>query len=94
MADILDPFVAENSSANIEIYVSNVTESLVNKTEQILKPSKDEEIGRIPRIRPILIVFGTIGNSFSFYIMRQDSLKKMSTCFYLSILALADTSKS
>ena len=45
-------------------------------------------------IRPVLIVFGTIGNGLSFYIMRQGSLKKISTCFYLSLLALADTSKS
>ena len=44
-------------------------------------------------IRPFLILLGTIGNGLSFYIMRQGSMKKMSTCFYLSILALADISK-
>ena len=40
---------------------------------------------------PILIVFGTIGNLLSFYVMRKSSLKKVSTCFYMSMLALADT---
>ena len=44
-------------------------------------------------VRPILIVFGTIGNLLSFYIMRKGSLKNVSTCFYMSILALADTGK-
>ena len=44
-------------------------------------------------VRPILIVFGTIGNFLSFYIMRKGSLKKVSTCYYMSILALADTGK-
>ena len=44
-------------------------------------------------VRPILIVFGTIGNLLSFYVMRRGSLKNASTCFYMSILALADTGK-
>ena len=92
MADILDPLVAGNSSANIDVF--NTTESLINIT-QVWTPSHEEELGRILNlvIRPFLIVFGTIGNGLSFYIMRQGSLKKMSTCFYLSILALTDTSK-
>ena len=44
-------------------------------------------------IRPILIVFGTIGNSLTFVIMRRGSLKKVSTCFYMTILTIAHTSK-
>ena len=42
-------------------------------------------------IRPILITVGSIGNLLSFYIMRTGPMKKSSTCFYMSILALADT---
>ena len=74
---------------------SNVTDSIINESQQTLTHSRDQELARILYlvIRPVLIVFGTIGNGLSFYIMRQGSLKKMSTCFYLSILALADTSK-
>ena len=51
------------------------------------------EIARIIHVivRPTLVVFGTIGNALSFYIMRRSSLKHLSSCFYLSILALADT---
>ena len=33
---------------------------------------------------------GTIGNCLSFYIMRSTSLKDISSCFYMSVLALAD----
>ena len=45
-------------------------------------------------VRPLLIVFGTTGNILSFLVMRRGSLKTVSTCFYMSILALADTGKS
>ena len=89
MADMLDAFVTDNSTANGD--VPNATESEIQETLTLSK----EELIRILNlvIRPVLIVFGTIGNGLSFYIMRQGSLKKMSTCFYLSILALIDTSK-
>ena len=54
-----------------------------------------QEITRMIHIivRPILIIGGTIGNLLSFYVMRRGSLKKVSTCFYMSILALVDTGK-
>ena len=90
MASTLDTFVAENSSAIIDNV--NATESEIQYT---FAWSKEQQLANVLElvIRPFLIVFGTIGNGLSFYIMRQGSLKKMSTCFYLSILALADTSK-
>ena len=55
----------------------------------------DAEIARLIQIivRPIFLIGGTMGNSLSFYIMRKTSLKDVSSCFYMSILALADTSK-
>ena len=92
MADILQLYVTENSTVNADIF--NATESF--ETQQRIESSWDKELVRIVNlvIRPVLIVFGTIGNGLSFYIMRQGSLKKMSTCFYLSIIAVADTSKS
>ena len=53
------------------------------------------EIARLIQIivRPILIAIGTIGNCLTIYIMRSTSLKDVSSCFYMSLLALADTSK-
>ena len=54
------------------------------------------EIARFLQIivRPILIILGTTGNGLTVYIMRRTSLKDVSSCFYMSILALADTCKS
>ena len=54
-----------------------------------------EEIARLLQIivRPILVIIGTIGNGLTIYIMRKTSLKNLSSCFYMSVLALADTSK-
>ena len=54
-----------------------------------------EEIARWIHIifRPLFIVIGTIGNCLSFYIMRGTSLRNVSSCLYMSVLALADTSK-
>ena len=51
------------------------------------------EIARLIQIivRPIPVAIGTIGNCLSFYIMRRTSLKDVSSCFYMSLLALADT---
>ena len=41
--------------------------------------------------RPILLVVGTVGNGLTVYIMRATSLNKISSCFYMFILGLADT---
>ena len=55
----------------------------------------DAEIIRLIQIifRPILVILGTAGNGLTIYIMRRTSLKYLSSCFYMVILALADTSK-
>ena len=75
----------------------------LNSSEITTKPTVDKEIfkwtdAEIARliqiiIRPILVVFGTAGNVLTVYIMRATSLKKVSSCFYMALLALADTRK-
>ena len=35
-----------------------------------------------------------MGNLLTFYVMRSGSLKHVSSCFYMAILALADTGKA
>ena len=54
-----------------------------------------EEITRLIQLitRPILIIVGSIGNGLTFYIMRRTSLKNVSSCFYMAVLALADIRK-
>ena len=94
---VITPMTASNTTgmyANSVIW--NSSENFENISQIITtSPNKWKEIGRILEIivRPIVIVFGTIFNMLSFYIMRKGSLKKVSTCFYMSILALADTGK-
>ena len=55
----------------------------------------DSEIARLIQIivRPIFLTVGTTGNGLTIYIMRRTLSKNVSSCFYLSILALVDTSK-
>ena len=54
-----------------------------------------EDIVRMIQIigRPPIIILGTLGNVLTFLTMQGGSLKNLSTCFYMAILALADTDK-
>ena len=65
-----------------------------NSVEETFKWT-EAEIARLIQIivRPIFLIIGTAGNGLTFYIMRKTSLKELSSCFYMSILAVADTSK-
>ena len=74
------------------ITISLTASTLVSQNDTG-QPAQTVEIVRIIDliVKPILVVFGTIGNGLSFYIMRRTSLKNLSTCFYMAILALADT---
>ena len=64
-----------------------------NIEESTPSPSHSNQVVRLLQvfINPILIVFGTYGNAVSFYIMRRGSLKEVSMCFYMAMLAIADT---
>ena len=66
----------------------------VNRT--IEETKNEREVARMIHViaRPVIIICGTIGNLLSFYVMRRGSLKNVSTCLYLSILALTDTGKN
>ena len=83
-----------NSLNTFNTSVHYPNESHANETET--RPSSflsDREIARLLQIciRPILIILGTYGNTVSFYIMQRGSLKEVSTCFYMAMLAIADT---
>ena len=90
------------SSIEVEITFSFSTTDFMgyyNSSErnlgEVLFKWTNKEIARMIQIivRPILIIIGTIGNGLTFYIMRRTSLKDVSSCFYMSVLALADTRK-
>ena len=79
-------------------HISNVTENVVNTSDSLddLSNEDSDASGETVRLihvigRPILIVFGTIGNLLAFYVMRRGSLKNVSTCFYMAVLGIADT---
>ena len=42
-------------------------------------------------VLPILVLCGTAGNLVSLFVLRTGQLKVLSTCFYMSVLALAET---
>ena len=44
-------------------------------------------------IFPVILVAGTIGNLLTFIVMQRGALKHSSTCFYMAMLAVADTCK-
>ena len=73
---------------------TSTTEDALSATETPVSDENKEVVRLIEVfIRPILFIFGTYGNAVSFYIMRRGSLKKVSTCFYMTMLAIADTRK-
>ncbi|XP_067667131.1 probable G-protein coupled receptor 139 [Haliotis asinina] len=48
-------------------------------------------VSLIQWVFPFLILLGTIGNGLSLTIMCQREMRQTSTCFYLAVLAIADT---
>ena len=70
---------------------SSNTTTEPTSVEETFKWNKTE-IDRLMQIiyRPILVIVGTIGNGLT---MRRTSLKHVSSCFYMVLLALADSSK-
>ena len=81
------------SELSAVLNVSN-TSAQLSLSDQTFKWS-GEEIARMLQIvvRPILIIIGTTGNFSTVYIMTGTSLKDVSSCFYMTVLSLADTRK-
>ena len=85
---------ANTTFSNSSTQTPNVSEIYTNNTDTP-DDSGNGEAARMVHVigRPVLVVLGTIGNCLAFYVMRKGSLKNVSTCFYMAILALADTGK-
>ena len=93
----------EQHQASTVSIMNSTTETVYNwtmagfSTELMTgKADPQEEIVRVIQVigRPPIIVLGTIGNLLTFFTMQKGSLKNTSTCFYMAILALADTGKN
>ena len=83
-------------------YMTNQTYDFTPEPDYSKPDERDDEmalfnyIERLVKIisYPIIVVGGTVGNILTFIVMRRGSLREVSTCYYMSILALADTGKS
>ena len=75
-----------------ELY-GNGTNFTVTEEEVVTDENNLEETVRLMQVygRPPIIVLGTLGNVLAFIVMRRGSMRHVSTCFYMAILALADT---
>ena len=87
-----------NSSVLFTNKSSNISELYGNGTNLSIteEPDTDDNSAEIVRLmqvygRPPIIVLGTIGNVLAFIVMRRGEMREVSTCFYMAILALADT---
>ena len=83
-------------SKSFNISISNNVTALFNDSSEYderLNYHDYQETTRLMQvyIRPVVIIGGTVGNILAFCVMRRGSMKKVSTCFYMAILALADT---
>ena len=67
--------------------------SQVYSTDKSNTTQESTGIGRLIRLAtfPINIIFGTVGNLLILFVMQRGSLKKTPICFYMSVLAIADT---
>ena len=78
---------------DVERPLENWTNVTLHSVSELEETDSSAEIVRMMQViaRPPIIVLGTIGNLLAFLVMQRGSLRKMSTCFYMSILGLADT---
>ena len=96
LSDVFEMKSAKNdSTADIAEYFNSSEMTELPRDENETSQWFSEEITRLIQLitRPILIIVGSIGNGLTFYIMRRTSLKDVSSCFYMAVLALADTRK-
>ena len=92
MAESLNSSVLfTNNSSNISELYGNGTNLSI--TEESVTDDNSAEISRLMQVygRPPIIVLGTLGNVLAFIVMRRGEMRHVSTCFYMAILALADT---
>ena len=83
------------NNVNVSLFYSDLLDKNETKVNYSVSFSKNE-VARLLQVfmRPLLIILGTYGNAISFYIMRRGSLKEVSTCFYMAMLAIADTGEN
>ena len=81
-----------NSSME-DIFNGTLNGTFNGTTANSWESSYEEKIARMIflTIGPILLIGGSFGNIISFMVLRRTDLKKLSTGFYMSVLAVVDT---
>ena len=83
-------------TADFEVFTNNSFEQSENQSS-VAAGNEDNEVNLQRMIAvwvyPIIVLLGTFWNVLTFIVMQKGSLKRVSTCFYMSILAVADTGK-
>ena len=84
-----------NNTSNVSELYGKETILTINEEPVTEDDNNLAEIVRLMQVygRPLIIVLGTIGNFLAFIVMRRGSMRHVSTCFYMAILALADIGK-
>ena len=93
MDEIRNTTVVQTSTGNEDNLMNITQESELDSNSGCERAAKIKRLIYVT-IFPFLIIFGSIGNLLTFVLMRRGSMKHVSTCFYMAILALADTRKS
>ena len=94
---MVDGYTITSFSTMISGTTEIINTTLLNLTE--VSAESDDGMSRLWEIQfmvfrvayIIIIIGGTFGNILTFIVMQRGSLKEVSTCFYMSILALVDT---
>ena len=97
--DMVDGYTITSFSTMVSgtTEITNTCTAVFNLTE--VSKESDDGMTRLWEIQfmvfrvtyIIIIIGGTFGNILTFIVMQKGSLKEVSTCFYMSILALVDT---
>lgn len=96
---------SQSASAAVRLKMEDFlsTTPSVNETGELRNETEEEEVEQslyrsyeisrmIDRISlPIIVLFGTVGNLLIFYVLTKGSLRKVSTCFYMRLLSVADS---
>ena len=95
----LFPPIQDSMNINDTIFTHNTKEAAEAVEKPDLHDDYKEIYINIERWINVIVyitlpVFGGFGNILTFIVMQRASLKDVSTCFYMSMLALADTGKS
>ena len=85
----------DSSAGLLEEYAINFSDVKEANAHNDSVASQEEYSARMISVvlGPFFLIFGSAGNILSLVILRSGDFKTLSTCFYMSVLAVMDTGK-